>query len=138
MPPSFTGAVRDSLSNLAASLAAGNDKAANDSFVLFDLDRGQIEAMAGAIGWPARSSTSCPPTRCGNGAPGRAIAPTSTGSPRPSAGSGCAEAVQRALVSGTALGSHDPRDGAVSRRALQAPTLALGSGCGRAASQSKR
>ena len=45
MPPSFTGAARDSLSNLAASLNAGKDKAANDSFVLFDLDRGQIEAM---------------------------------------------------------------------------------------------
>ena len=45
MPPSFTGAVRDSLSNLAASLNAGKDKAANDSFVLFDLDRGQVEAM---------------------------------------------------------------------------------------------
>ena len=38
MPPSFTGAVRDSLSNLAASLNAGKDKAANDSFVLFELD----------------------------------------------------------------------------------------------------
>ncbi len=45
MPPCFTGAVRDSLSNLAASLNAGKDKAANDSFMLFDLDRGQIEAM---------------------------------------------------------------------------------------------
>ncbi len=45
MPPSFTGAVRDSLSNLAASLGAGKDKAAGDRFVLFDLDRGQIEAM---------------------------------------------------------------------------------------------
>jgi len=31
--------------NLAASLGAGKDKAAYDSFVLFDLDRGQIEAM---------------------------------------------------------------------------------------------
>ena len=45
MPPAFTGAVRDSLSNLAASLGSGKDKAAGDSFVLFDLDRGQIEAM---------------------------------------------------------------------------------------------
>ncbi len=45
MPPCFTGAARDSLSNLAASLGAGKDKAANDRFVLFDLDRGQIEAM---------------------------------------------------------------------------------------------
>ena len=45
MPPSFTAGVRDSLSNLAASLGAGKDKAAYDSFVLFDLDRGQIEAM---------------------------------------------------------------------------------------------
>ncbi len=45
MPSSFTGAVRDSLSNLAASLGAGKDKAAQDSFVSFDLDRGQIEAM---------------------------------------------------------------------------------------------
>jgi len=45
MPPSFTAAVRDSLSNLAASLGSGKDKAASDSFVLFDLDRGQIEAM---------------------------------------------------------------------------------------------
>ena len=45
MPPSFTAGVRDSLSNLAASLGAGKDKAANDSFVLYDLDRGQIEAM---------------------------------------------------------------------------------------------
>jgi len=41
----FTAGVRDSLSNLAASLGAGKDKAAYDSFVLFDLDRGQIEAM---------------------------------------------------------------------------------------------
>ena len=45
MPPAFTAATRDSLSNLAASLNAGKDKAASDSFVLFDLDRGQIEAM---------------------------------------------------------------------------------------------
>ena len=45
MPPSFTGAVRDSLSNLAASLGAGKDKAASDSFVLFELDRAEIEAM---------------------------------------------------------------------------------------------
>ncbi len=45
MRPTFTAATRDSLSNLAASLNAGKDKAANDSFVLFDLDRGQIEAM---------------------------------------------------------------------------------------------
>ena len=45
MPPSFTAGVRDSPSNLAASLGAGRDKAAGDSFVLYDLDRGQIEAM---------------------------------------------------------------------------------------------
>ena len=45
MPPCFTGAVRDSLSNLAASLGAGKDKAAGDGFMLVDLDRGQIEAM---------------------------------------------------------------------------------------------
>ncbi len=45
MPPAFTGAVRDSLSNLAASLGAGKDKAASDRFLLVDLDRGQVEAM---------------------------------------------------------------------------------------------
>jgi len=45
MPPTFTAGVRDSLSNLAASLNAGRDKAASDGFVLFDLDRGQIESM---------------------------------------------------------------------------------------------
>ena len=38
MPPAFTGAVRDSLSNLAASLGAGKDKAASDRFL-------QVEAM---------------------------------------------------------------------------------------------
>ena len=45
MPPCFTGAVRDSLSNLAASLGAWKDKAAGDSFMPVYLDRGQIEAM---------------------------------------------------------------------------------------------
>ncbi len=45
MPPSFTAGARDSLSNLAVSLGSGKDKAAYDSFVLFDLDRGQIESM---------------------------------------------------------------------------------------------
>ncbi len=40
-----TGFARDSLSNLAASLNAGKDKAANDSFFLYDLSRGQIDAM---------------------------------------------------------------------------------------------
>ena len=43
MPPSFT-ATRDSLSNLAASLGAGRDKAAHDAFTVVDLDRAQIEA----------------------------------------------------------------------------------------------
>ena len=37
--------MRDSLSNLAASLGAGKDKAAHDAFTVFDLGRGQIEAM---------------------------------------------------------------------------------------------
>jgi len=37
--------VRDSLSNLAASLGAGKDKAASDGFVLYGLDRGQIGAI---------------------------------------------------------------------------------------------
>ena len=36
---------RDSLSNLAASLNAGRDKAAGDAFFVFDLGRGQVEAM---------------------------------------------------------------------------------------------
>ncbi len=42
---SFAGVARDSLSNLAASLNAGKDKAAADSFFVFDLSRGQIDAM---------------------------------------------------------------------------------------------
>ena len=42
---SFSAGVRDSLSNLAASLGAGKDKAASDAFHVFDLDRAQIEAM---------------------------------------------------------------------------------------------
>ncbi|HEX4766967.1 MAG TPA: anti-CBASS Acb1 family protein, partial [Lichenihabitans sp.] len=41
----FTPEVRDSLSNLAASLNAGKDKAVNDAFFLFSLDRAQVEAM---------------------------------------------------------------------------------------------
>ncbi len=41
----FTVDVRDSLSNLAASLNAGKDKAQADAFFLFNLDRGQVEAM---------------------------------------------------------------------------------------------
>ena len=45
MPSSFTAATRDSLSNLAASLGVGKDKAAQDAFFVFDLDRAQIEAM---------------------------------------------------------------------------------------------
>ena len=45
MPSSFTAATRDGLSNLAASLGAGKDKAAHDAFVVFDLDRSQVEAM---------------------------------------------------------------------------------------------
>ena len=45
MPSSFSAGVRDSLSNLAASLGAGKDKAAQDAFFVFDLDRSQIEAM---------------------------------------------------------------------------------------------
>ncbi len=38
-------AARDSLSNLAASLGAGRDKAAHDAFFVADLARDQIEAM---------------------------------------------------------------------------------------------
>ena len=53
-PPIFTGAVRDSLSNLAASLGAGKDKAAGDSFMLVDLDRAEIEAMVRGD-WLARN-----------------------------------------------------------------------------------
>ena len=45
MTSSFTAATRDGLSNLAASLGAGKDKAAQDRFTLFDLDRAQVEAM---------------------------------------------------------------------------------------------
>ncbi len=45
MPLSFGAGVRDSLSNLAASLGAGKDKAAHDAFTVFDLGRAQVEAM---------------------------------------------------------------------------------------------
>ncbi len=45
MPLSFSAGVRDSLSNLAASLGAGKDKAAHDAFTVFDLGRAQVEAM---------------------------------------------------------------------------------------------
>ena len=45
MPSTFTASVRDGLSNLAASLGVGKDKAATDAFVFRDLDRAQIEAM---------------------------------------------------------------------------------------------
>ena len=45
MPSPFTAATRDSLSNLAASLGAGADKASRDAFFVFDLDRAQLEAM---------------------------------------------------------------------------------------------
>ena len=45
MPSSLSAGVRYSLSNLAASLGAGKDKAAQDAFFVFDLDRSQIEAM---------------------------------------------------------------------------------------------
>ena len=36
---------RDSLSNLAASLNAGRDKAAGDAFFVYDLGRSQVDAM---------------------------------------------------------------------------------------------
>ncbi len=45
MPLSFGAGVRDSLSNLAASLGAGKDQAAHDAFTVFDLGRTQVEAM---------------------------------------------------------------------------------------------
>ncbi len=45
MPFSFSAGVRDSLSNLAASLGVGKDKAAYDAFGLRTLERPQIEAM---------------------------------------------------------------------------------------------
>ncbi len=45
MPSSFTAATRDSLSNLAASLGAGKDKAVHDAFTVFDLGRAKVEAM---------------------------------------------------------------------------------------------
>ena len=45
MSAAFTAATRDSLSNLAASLNVGKDKAASDRFFVFDLDRSQVEAM---------------------------------------------------------------------------------------------
>ena len=41
----FGAETRDSLSNLAASLGAGKDKAAGDAFFVFDLSRAQIDAM---------------------------------------------------------------------------------------------
>ena len=42
---SFGAETRDSLSNLAASLGAGKDKAASDAFHVVDLSRAQIDAM---------------------------------------------------------------------------------------------
>ena len=42
---SFGSETRDSLSNFAASLGAGKDKAAGDAFFVFDLSRAQIDAM---------------------------------------------------------------------------------------------
>ena len=45
MPLSFSAGVRDSLSNLAASLGVGKDKASHDAFGLRSLERAQIEAM---------------------------------------------------------------------------------------------
>ena len=45
MPLSFSAGVRDSLSNLAASLGVGKDKAVHDAFGLRSLERAQIEAM---------------------------------------------------------------------------------------------
>ena len=45
MPFSFGAGVRDSLSNLAASLGTGRDKASHDAFMVFDLGRAQVEAM---------------------------------------------------------------------------------------------
>ena len=45
MPLSFGAGVRDSLSNLAASLGAGRDKAAHDAFAVVELGRAQVEAM---------------------------------------------------------------------------------------------
>ena len=42
---SFGAGVRDSLSNLAASLGTGRDKAAHDAFTVFELGRDQIESM---------------------------------------------------------------------------------------------
>lgn len=42
---SFGAETRDSLSNLAASLGAGKDKAAGDAFFVFDLPRSQLDAM---------------------------------------------------------------------------------------------
>ena len=45
MPLSFSAGVRDSLSNLAASLGVGRDKAAHDAFGLRTLERAEVEAM---------------------------------------------------------------------------------------------
>ena len=42
---SFGAETRDSLSNLAASLGAGKDKAAGDAFHVFDLSRAEVDAM---------------------------------------------------------------------------------------------
>ncbi|MGI3901394.1 MAG: hypothetical protein ACRYGP_22200 [Janthinobacterium lividum] len=56
MPLSFSAGVRDSLSNLAASLGVGRDKAVHDAFGLRTLERVQIEAMYGLI-VPTRKSS---------------------------------------------------------------------------------
>ena len=45
MSLSFGAGVRDSLSNLAASLGTGRDKAAHDAFAVVELGRAQVEAM---------------------------------------------------------------------------------------------
>ena len=42
---SFSAGVRDSLSNLAASLGAGRDKASHDAFTVFELGRAPLDAM---------------------------------------------------------------------------------------------
>ena len=41
----FGAEVRDSLSNLAAQLGVGRDKAAGDAFTLRELGRAEVEAM---------------------------------------------------------------------------------------------
>ena len=45
MTEPFGAATRESLSNVAASLNAGKDKAASDRFFNYDLGRDQVEAM---------------------------------------------------------------------------------------------